>query len=1725
MAENENKRNKKIEYNSGVAGLNMDNVPSQIDKGRLTYALNAAIENFNDNSVNYQNELGNELCLDFPENFVLIGHHYINEQSKHIFFITNPKSGDSQIGYMENNDCQYHILVDAPCLNFNVNHPIHKVVHRISNNSTEIYWTDGYNPRRYLDIENIPLIIRRGTPVCDPVYTSEVDCNQLNIQPNFNIPIVAVTDVTNTGDVTAGTYQFTVQYSDVLGNPFTSYYSVTNPTPIADTSITTSNFDYPVGKSIVVDVTNLETTGLYDHFNLAVIKTVNNVSSVELVGTYSIENDSKQITYTGQNVTNIRLSLNDIFEKYPYYEIAQDLTTAQDILIWDNLTAIDRVNYQQIANKVKLEWETWRIPATEDYSDETNATNFKSYLRDEVYPFEIQFLLNNGKETDGFHIPGRELAFEETSYPDVAETDDDFIGTSTYYSDKGEGYSPYWKIYNTATIEGTHPDYDDSDPSYKGPYQYGKFAYWESTEEYPCNEDVWGDLAGEKIRHHKFPDVLVSPIFESKVFTGRNSMVMGNDAIFPIGVKVNTNQIESLIQASNLTPEQKSEIIGFRILRGNRNTNKSVIAKGILRNLNKYERDDREYYFPNYPYNDLNADPFINSTNNAYKDECEQFDIDITTLIYDPNEGKDIAEVTYTDCNTNKENKEIYTEIGKHLLCSINKPSVTKGEGTVSYINYDKYRIAYAPETGNMACGGWKVRYNDITDGIVERDVSAGVLGVGADDFSVNVVRGTKPECIENCYRGALCGNVFFIKFEGSYVEPSNCITPESLPEVENSRRQVFNSPETSFGKPFLGDILKLENVMFGKGKAHFTEVRDNAKYRLISKEAQKEALDSSAKIASITTDFNIQAMFAAYQAYLTIYLDGITRKNYAYSFNSIANYDYSKSIPNSEGVKQRKLDIARYLIPSVTSVSGDVDINNWQRESSVYLKTDEDKSQLPFPHLSPEMLTGDKSILKENSRFTISEAGNCNNPGTDEDIEVVSYYASLKKDFINQWGQIYSYETISTGFEHIFRESGRKTIFGGDTYINRFTFKTKLPFFIDNRVGANDDSDIFYDEIGNIGYPKYWHSARSILSNYVVPNINDYWEDTVTLANFISYKAHNFDCANNTYTSSNIESKYTTTTTTSTTIDYYVAGDGKITTDNLQKSYYDGYFYLFAYGIPNFYCESSYNVDLRQAFNNKEGDFWPHVSSSIPDDWVQEKHVSIANDNTYYYNASYSKQNKENYFSHLPVDWEKDFSFTHYPFRAVYSDIQSTDSDNRVNNWRVYRATSYFDFPQNYGDLTSLDGIQNRAILARFENKTLLYNNLLTLDTSNPQAAYMGNPELFRGAPPIDFADTDLGYVGSQHKMLLKVPQGQITIDAKRGNIFLIQGTKTTELSGFGSGMNRFFTDHLPFKILKYFPNIEIDNHFNGIGLHAVYDNKFERVIITKLDYEPLSDNIKYDNTSQGFYVETTYDEIYKNKENIEVTDSDYFRNKSWTVSFNFNTKSWVSFHSYLPNFYIAENNFFYSGLNDCCGTFDFIAAEIPSLLDCTLYGYAVLSGCDPDCELDGECEEVTTTTTTSSTSTTSTTTIDPSITTTTTTTIGLCELDGEAEEVCTTTTSTTTLDPNITTTTTTTVLCDIDLIVVDPVCIDAELIGYTCEGVTTTTSTTVEPTTTTTTTIEDITTTTTSTTAVPTTTTTTTIEPTTTTSTTETPTTTTTTTTIGGIGEMTIGSTFIIG
>jgi len=1309
MAEESKKSNIKQQFNAAATGLNLDSSQNNIKKGVLSYALNAAMENFDANSVQYQNEPGNTPCFDFPEGYVLVGRYYIPEKDKILFWLTNPDGGN-EIGYMENNDCVYRTLINADCLNFDINRPILGIVHRIQRNGeVEVYWSDN-NGRRYLNIDDIPYLPLSTSDVCDPENSSELDCNALLLQPDITTPYTSVSNVISGGEITSGTYQFTVQYSDASGNPYTSYYNVTNPLPIADTDTATVNFDIPVGKSIVVNIENLDPLGQYKWFNLAVIKTVNNISTPELVGTYFIDDVFKQITYTGQIQTNIQLTISDIFEKFAFYENADYVTAVQDVLVWQGVTLPERVSYQKIANQINLKWQTYRLPPSDGgYSNEVNAANLRSYLRDEVYAFEIVFLLKGKGETDAFHIPGRAIGALENAQPDIEVDNPDYIGD-------GENPSPYWHVYNTARVIGTSPEYTAED-DYKGPYQFGEFAYWESTEEYPCDEDVWGELAGQKIRHHKFPDVAVSPIIEGTVFTSSTDLQTEDVAVFPIGVKIDSTEIERLIRDSeDLSEAQKADIVGYKITRADRGVNKSIIAKGMLRNVGKYEKDDQEFYYPNYPYNDLNPDPFINTLNNALLQQCEPFTVEIFNLTDTCTDGP-CLKVEYVNCTSARTDTEEYYETGTYTLCSIGRPRfispgtfdklifrnnpnlplpANDSDGNITYANHDIYDVG---KDNNRGC---EIEWEDATQGTTKEyfdgNFSGGFGASGQNPWRVRVVPGTVPVKL----RGPGDDLIRFVET----VEAEDCFE-EDNPIIINSEdynRQIFNSPETSFGQPFLGNILKLESVMFGGGKGHFVEVKDNAKYRLITKEAQEDALKTAYAVGRITGSLNIEAMFAVYNAQLTIFRNDITKRNFARSFNSIASYNYTVPVPNDQGIKQRNLDIKRYLIPEVLNVGeNDININNFQRESSVYLRCTE---TLPAPHKSPEM---DLIGLTDESRFTISEKGNCSKPEKEESLSVVSYYGSLKNQFVNQYGQIYSYESIDTGFTKIFNneELTEDIVWGGDTFIGRFAYKTKVPFFIDNRVNFPDDSDIFYDEIGNIGFPKYWHSSRSILETWQ--------QDSLVLTNFLSYKATNFDCPNS----------------------QELTPESADPETNPNRTFYDGFFYMFAYGIPSFYCESSYNLDLRTAFNNKEGDFWPHVSSGIPDNWVQETNVPIAQDNTYNYNVTFSKQNKESVISNLPADWDPDDEITYYPFRAVYSDI--LNSGTNINNWLVYRPASLFDFPQNFGNLTALDSLKDTAILARFENKSLLYNNLLVLDTSNPQSAFLGNPNFF-SAPPIDY-------------------------------------------------------------------------------------------------------------------------------------------------------------------------------------------------------------------------------------------------------------------------------------------------------------------------------------------------------------------------------------------------
>jgi hypothetical protein len=86
------------------------------------------------------------------------------------------------------------------------------------------------------------------------------------------------------------------------------------------------------------------------------------------------------------------------------------------------------------------------------------------------------------------------------------------------------------------------------------------------------------------------------------------------------------------------------------------------------------------------------------------------------------------------------------------------------------------------------------------------------------------------------------------------------------------------------------------------------------------------------------------------------------------------------------------------------------------------------------------------------------------------------------------------------------------------------------------------------------------------------------------------------------------------------------------------------------------------------------------------------------------------------------------------------------------------------------------------------------------------------------------------------------------------------------------------------------------------------VWDERFERLFITKKDYKLIPE----------FKGQVTYDKDFKlGNQVIYLEDSKYFENRSFTISYSPLTKSWISFYSFLPNYYIGLTNHFQSGNN----------------------------------------------------------------------------------------------------------------------------------------------------------------------------------------------------------------
>ncbi len=283
-----------------------------------------------------------------------------------------------------------------------------------------------------------------------------------------------------------------------------------------------------------------------------------------------------------------------------------------------------------------------------------------------------------------------------------------------------------------------------------------------------------------------------------------------------------------------------------------------------------------------------------------------------------------------------------------------------------------------------------------------------------------------------------------------------------------------------------------------------------------------------------------------------------------------------------------------------------------------------------------------------------------------------------------------------------------------------------------------------------------------------------------------------------------------------------------------------------------------------------------------------------------YGYNKDFSVQNTYRQFTPLLFNYDYcSRCLNKYPNRIIWSEVQSEEQTS--DSYRMFKPLNYFDIPPHRGEIADMNYKENNLVVRTDQSSFLLQPNPQSLQASGT-SIYLGTGE-FLSLPPMELMSTDLGYAGQQHILdSINTPQGLVWIDQNAGKIFSFTG-QLEEISRYK--MYHWFDNNLKSEFESYMRENGFDYNKDQFGCRLAYDPKTERLIIHKIDYKPRfkkSPNVIF---SDGRFI------IDGNP--ISYTNKDYFENRSFTMSYSFRTKMWISWHSYQPDhMYYNANTYF---------------------------------------------------------------------------------------------------------------------------------------------------------------------------------------------------------------------
>ena len=202
-----------VRTNTFNKGMNKDIAQSLELNTQWWHARNAANNDADGDVGLIGNEPANLQCGVIPYTIIGAIHRYGDEW---VVYSTDDIS--SEIGRFDDSECKYTVIVNAPCLNFKKKHLITGAAKENFDCTWQVYWDDGLNPSRSLNIDDIPYIQEITSAPGDPciIYSDKepkvLDCEKIRLAPLVSTPCVKLNKSRDGGMLEDGSYQAFVAY-------------------------------------------------------------------------------------------------------------------------------------------------------------------------------------------------------------------------------------------------------------------------------------------------------------------------------------------------------------------------------------------------------------------------------------------------------------------------------------------------------------------------------------------------------------------------------------------------------------------------------------------------------------------------------------------------------------------------------------------------------------------------------------------------------------------------------------------------------------------------------------------------------------------------------------------------------------------------------------------------------------------------------------------------------------------------------------------------------------------------------------------------------------------------------------------------------------------------------------------------------------------------------------------------------------------------------------------------------------------------------------------------------------------------------------------------------------------------------------------------------------------------------------------------------------------------